>query len=80
MKKVVKSGGHCYDSMGIGTCDFWIEENVKEHISNSAKAANRPKTCIVKHYCALFGRTEKYLSKALRCCDKTYGDDYDGEA
>ena len=23
MNKIVKSGGHCYDSMGWETCEYW---------------------------------------------------------
>ena len=61
--------GHCYDGPGWQVCDFWAGHGMK-----SASNPDGPSRCL------LFGGTEKHASEALRCCDKLYGLDYEGEA
>lgn len=73
-QKVVKKAGHCYDGIGI-PCDFWVKSEDFEPMRNSLNT-----TKVEKHYCKLFGMTEKYLSECLHCCNKVYGEDYEGEA
>lgn len=65
-----KLEGHCYDGTGWVTCDFWHGHGTK----NDGEGESR---------CMLFGGkdgVQKVASHALKCCDKIYGVDYNGEA
>lgn len=67
IQKVVKSGGHCYNSTGTTTCDLW------EHQSICSTGTSR---------CKLFGGwsgVEKNASESLVICNKIYGEDYEGK-
>ena len=66
MKRIIKSGGHCYDGCGWNNCAFW------EFVPNVPSS----------HKCKLFGGedgVQKDASKALVMCDKIYGHSYEGD-
>ena len=63
MKKIVKSGGHCYDGTGWCMCPFYKAEDG----CNSR--------CLL--FGGLNG-VNKNGSKALNVCDKVYGMNYEG--
>jgi hypothetical protein len=66
--KITKSGGHCYDPMGVQDCAYWEHREAdKDHVVTYSR-------------CRLFGNTSKNASRALVCCDKIYGKDYEGRA
>lgn len=71
-KLIIKSGGHCYNGVGLQICEFWAVHNTK--IGKNPEGVSR---------CLLFGGSEgivKDASKSLNICDKMYGKLYEGEA
>lgn len=68
VKKIIKTCGHCYDSMGNFKCDFWFTVDEMVDFGKS-----RTVNC-----CVLFNSVEKKASESLVCCDKIYGRNYEG--
>lgn len=62
--------GHCYDGTGWVLCDFWYGHKTKDNSNGDGVSR-----------CMLFGVKDgvpKEASHALKCCDKIYGVDYQG--
>ena len=66
--KIVKSGGHCYGPCGEPDCAYWTHNEAKQAPDRKCEYSA----------CLLFGNTDKDASRALFCCDKIYGKDYEG--
>lgn len=60
--------GYCHNGM-YDYCDFWAGNG-----QWNSPIKDGPSRCL------LFGGAEKHNSTALRCCDKIYGMNYEGEA
>lgn len=74
---IFKSGGHCYGPMGYPDCAYWDKVKCVEHHVGDTKAR-----CFgfLTTRCLLFGGVGKDASRALECCDRIYGKDYEGRA
>lgn len=68
--KIFKSSGHCYGPMGYPDCAYWTKNEPIEDTGYYRDASK----------CALFGGAKKDASRALECCDRIFGKDYEGRA